>query len=187
MPSKISRMCSGMLWPSCKNSSYPMKPLLPRIRQTLFRSGSTVCKSSSCSRSSRGPLSNRDMVGVVKRIVHSAIVSCMFGGTVSAFGSLVCFKAYSISVAVYVLLSVTHIAPTLAQAKNSAIYRSQLPLIIPTRSLGRTPYFSKALASRFDSFHSLWYVHRAPVHGITTASLCGYCSTCWYRSCDRVI
>lgn len=46
-------------------------------------------------------------------------------------------------------------APTLAHAKNSAIYLSQFPLIIPTLSLGRTPYFKSARASLLDSLHNL--------------------------------
>jgi len=63
--------------------------------------------------------------------------------------------------------------PTLAHAKKSAMYFSQFPLMIPILSLGRTPSFNRALASKLDSSHSFLYVHRAPVQGMTTASLSG--------------
>ena len=128
----------------------------PRIRHTVLRSGSLDATSGWLSLCSNGPLSKRAIVGVVKSTLH-----------------FVCFSAYSISVAVYVLLSVTQMPPTLAHAKKSAIYFSQLPLMIPILSLGLTPSFSNALASKLDSSHSCWYVHRAPVQGMTTASFSG--------------
>jgi hypothetical protein len=152
-----------------------MKPLFPRMRHTAFKSGKDRCKSSSCNLSRSGPLSKRDIVVDVKSIRHSVTISTWHPDVRENI--LVCFNAYSISVAVYVLLRVTHIAPTLAQAKNSAMYLSQFPLIIPTLSRGRTPYFKSARASKLDSSQSFRYVHRAPVHGIMIASLFGYNST----------
>lgn len=144
----------------------------PRIRHTVLRSGSVDATSGWLSLCSNGPLSKRAIVGVVKSTLHSTLVSFVFHTTRQEH-LLVCFSAYSISVAVYVLLSVTQMPPTLAHAKKSAIYFSQLPLMIPILSLGLTPSFSNALASKLDSSHSCWYVHRAPVQGMTTASFSG--------------
>lgn len=78
MPSKMSRMCSGILWASCLNSSYLRKSLYsPRIRQTVFSSGNVDLISSSCSLASKGPLSKREMVGVVKRSLHPMTVNSL--------------------------------------------------------------------------------------------------------------
>lgn len=171
MPSKMSKMCSGIDCASPMNSSYLTKSSSwPRIKHTVVKSSSSSTTSSLFSLPRSGRLSNLPTSSLVNSSLHSVLVSDFSYDFCPRERSLVCFNAYTASVAVYVLFSVTHIAPTLAQAKNAATYFSQFPLIIPTLSLGLMPYRSSARAKRFDCSHNRRYVHLAPVHGTITHS-----------------
>lgn len=82
MLSKMSRMWEGMCDASAIREEYVVKEAWwPRIRHTVLSSGSAEVTSGWLRRSSKGVLSKRAIVGVVKRTLHSAsfVSSCNFG------------------------------------------------------------------------------------------------------------